>query len=299
MKIEMQNVYHYTSLETFFKLLDGIKDDSFIFYASRISELNDKYELVYGFEKFWRLLPSIEKELHIDKNEYKLSNLSNNGKFDDLPQIIYNSLTNTRHIPFVISFSNAKDSLPMWNMYANNGYGVALGLKIQFHISKDHSLISDLTKYDPSKPCSVRVSYGRFTKNSIIYNYVKILYYMYYERVNGLKDEKEIFNKQLELIEDIGITASVLLKHQSFSFEKESRYYCKVFDDNLIKFRINSKGNIIPYTEVKIPISMLNKIVIGPCRDINNINDIISLRLKQIKLGNIKIINSNIPFRDF
>lgn len=122
---------------------------------------------------------------------------------------------------------------------------------------------------------------------------------MYYERVNGLKDEKEIFNKQLELIEDIGITASVLLKHQSFSFEKESRYYCKVFDDNLIKFRINSKGNIIPYTEVKIPISMLNKIVIGPCRDINNINDIISLRLKQIKLGNIKIINSNIPFRDF
>ena len=295
----MQNVYHYTSLETLFKLIDGIKDNQFTFYASRITELNDRSELIYGFQKFWRLIPSIEKELQIDIDEYKLSKLSNNGNFDNLPQIIYNGLINSRHIPFVISFSNDKDSLPMWTMYANNGYGVALGFKIQFYISKDQKVIFDLTKYDPSKPCSIRVSYGEFTKNSIIYNYVKLLYYRYYNRVNGLKNEKEIINKQLALVEDIGIAASVLLKHQSFCFEKESRYYCKVFDENLIKFRINSKGNIIPYTEVMIPISMLNKIVIGPCRDIKNINDIISLRLKQKGLKDIKIEKSKIPFRDF
>ena len=299
MKIEMQNVYHYTSLEIFFKLLDGIKDDSFIFYASRISELNDKSELLLGFKKFWRLLPTIEKELEIDKKEYRLSSLSNNGDFNGLPQIIYNRLINSQHIPFVISFSNDKDSLPMWSLYGNSGYGVALGFNIQFNISKNQSRFFDMTKFDPSRPCSVRVSYGGLTKNSIIYNYVKLLYSMYYNRINGIKDEKKIIKKQIELVEDIGITASVLLKHQSFSFEKESRYYCKVYDDNLIKFRINSKGNIIPYTEVKIPISMLKKIVIGPCRDINNINDIISFRLKQKKLGNIKIVNSNIPFRDF
>ena len=41
MRIEISNVYHYTSLETFFKLLDGIQDDNFIMYASRISDLND------------------------------------------------------------------------------------------------------------------------------------------------------------------------------------------------------------------------------------------------------------------
>ena len=48
---EMQTVYHYTSLETLFKLLDGIKDDNFIFYATRISAMNDTSELLFGFRE--------------------------------------------------------------------------------------------------------------------------------------------------------------------------------------------------------------------------------------------------------
>ena len=304
MKVEMQDVYHYTSLETFFKLTDGIKDNHFIFYATRILELNDKSELIYGFRKFWKLLPDIEKELKIDNDEYKLSKLSENESTqkDGLPQLIYNGLANSRHIPFVISFSNDKDNLPMWNMYANNGYGVALGFKMQFcfsnRISPNNSLI-DLTAYDPLKPITLKMSYGNISKSSNIYRFAKILYSNYYSKVQGINDIKEILKKQLDLIEELGIAASVLLKHPSFSFEKESRYYCKVLDTDSINFRINARGNFIPFVEVPIPISMFKKIVIGPCRDINNIEDIISIRLKQKGLEGIKIEKSKIPYRNF
>lgn len=304
MKIEMQNVYHYTSLEVLLKLLDSIRDNNIIFYATRIFELNDKSELIYGFRKFWKLLPDIEKELKIDNDEYKLSNLSGNesNQKDGLPQLIYNGLTNSRHIPFIISFSNDKDNLPMWNMYANNGYGVALGFKIQFcfsnRISPNNSLI-DLTAYDPLKPITLKMSYGNISKSSNIYRYAKILYLNYYSKVQGINDIKEILNKQLELIEELGIAASVFLKHPSFSFEKESRYYCKVFDTNSINFRINTRGNIIPFVEVKIPTSMFKRIIIGPCRGIDNIKDIIDIRLKQKGLEGIKIEKSKIPYREF
>jgi hypothetical protein len=44
---------------------------------------------------------------------------------------------------------------------------------------------------------------------------------------------------------------------------------------------------------------MFKKIVIGPCRDINNIEDIISIRLKQKGLEGIKIEKSKIPYRNF
>ena len=30
-------------------------------------------------------------------------------------------------VPYFISFSAAKDNLPMWNMYGNKGHGVAIG----------------------------------------------------------------------------------------------------------------------------------------------------------------------------
>ena len=300
----MQIVYHYTSLEVLLKMLDSIRDNNIIFYATRIFELNDKSELIYGFRKFWKLLPDIEKELKIDNDEYKLSKLSENesNQKDGLPQLIYNGLANSRHIPFVISFSNDKDNLPMWNMYANNGYGVALGFKMQLcfsgRISPNNSLI-DITAFDPLKPISLKMSYGNISKRSNIYRYAKILYSNYYSEIQGINDIKEILKKQLYLIEELGIAASALLKHPSFSFEKESRYYCKVLDTDSINFRINTRGNVIPFIEVPIPTSMFKKIVIGPCRDIDNIKNIIDIRLKQKGLEGIEIEKSKIPYRNF
>ena len=109
---------------------------------------------------------------------------------------------------------------------------------------------------------------------------------------------KEILNMQLDFIEEIGIALATLIKHPSYSYERESRYYRKELNENNIKFRINAKGNIIPYIEVGIPISFLKRIVVGPCRDMSSVEDVIRLRLKQIGLNSIEIEKSKIPYRD-
>ena len=66
-------VYHYTSLDTFLKLLDGIKYGYFRFWASDIFTMNDPTEFYHGFEKLWKLLPEIEDNLYkrISENHEK------------------------------------------------------------------------------------------------------------------------------------------------------------------------------------------------------------------------------------
>lgn len=304
MKIEMQTVYHYTSLETLFKLLDGIKDENFVFYATRISEMNDTSELFLGFSSLWNYLPIIEKDLHIVEDNYKLSQLvEKDGASRGLAFLkkIVNNILKSRNTPFVISFSNSKDSLPMWNTYASNGNGVSLGFKIQLsfnEVKTTQNSIIDLTKYNPNYPFSLKVSYDNISNNVVIRRCTRLFYSQYYEKVRTCTDMKEIINLQSDFIEKIGIALATLIKHPSYSYERESRYYRKELNENNIKYRINAKGNIIPYIEVGIPISFLKRIVVGPCRDMSSVEDVIRLRLKQIGLNSIEIEKSKIPYRD-
>ena len=304
MKLEVRTVYHYTSLETLFKILDGVKDGYMTFYATRISELNDTSELIYGFKKFWDYLPDIERELHINRDEFRLSRITDSKGLvnnEGLPFVITKELKENRQFPFVISFSNAKDSLPMWNTYASNGQGVALGLKLQVDIKETqiaNGTVIDFTAYDPKMVHSISVYYGDISKKSLAYKYVKMLYFRYYKEVLNVTEKGHIRNMQLNLIKEIATSSSVLLKHPSYSYEKESRYFGIVQDYNSIQFRTNAKGNVIPYVEIKIPTSKFVRIIIAPCRDMNTIEDIIQLRLKQKEINKIKIEKSKIPYRE-
>ena len=300
----MQTVYHYTSLETLFKLLDGVKDDNFIIYATRISELNDTSEFYLGFKNLWNYLPSIEKELNICEDSYKLSQLvEEDGTTGEkaFPQKIVDNLLKSKHTPFVVSFTNNKDFLPMWNTYANNGNGVSLGFQIQLDINENkngRNSKRDLMSYIPDYPFSLKVSYKDVSNNIVIRRCARLLYSQYYDIVRKCTDEKEILNKQLDFIERIGVALAALIKHPSYSYERESRLYCIEQNKDKIKFRSNAKGNIIPYVEVEIPTSYFKRIVIGPCRDMSSIEDIIRLRLNQIGLKHVRIEKSKIPYRE-
>ena len=198
MRIEISNVYHYTSLETFFKLLDGIQDDNFIMYASRISDLNDSSELKYGFRKIWKLLPYLEDMIGV-KNEYRLSKLpeKDNSISEEvfLKELIKNVIA-SRYAPFVLSFSEHKDYLPMWSLYGSHGNGVALGFKMQYTFVDNNNKIWDLTKWDNKMPHTLKISYGKYKLKDNALRYAEIKYKEYNDYVECVTNEEELLKVQ-------------------------------------------------------------------------------------------------------
>lgn len=299
MKLIKKTVYHYTSIKAFLRMLDVIKNNQFTFYASRIYELNDTSELFYGFKQIWEWLPQIEKRLSVNDNKYKLSRIGEwtDDKKSYPTKIIAEELKNSKINPFVISFSNNKDLLPMWSMYGDKGKGVALGFEIQLDFKEDNSSFLDLTAWDDI--FSLKVSYGNYTLKDPALRYVSIMYSRYYDKVKGHNDIEKIRNCQLDLIDEIAFTSAVLLKHPSFNFEKESRIFYNTNHLDRIKFRINSKGNLIPFIEAPIPLSFFKRIVVGPCCDYIQLEKTLYLKFKQIGINDIKIEKSKVPYRDF
>ena len=103
---EPSTLYHYTSLETLFAIINNINNDDpnnvyFTLRATHASFLNDDTE--------GKLLPNVLHDLGVT----------------DSTLLILQSL---QGYPFVCSLSELDDNLNMWRCYANDGKGVAIGL---------------------------------------------------------------------------------------------------------------------------------------------------------------------------
>lgn len=103
---EPSSLYHYTSLETLFAIINNINNDDpnnvyFTLRATHASFLNDDTE--------GKLLPNVLHDLGVI----------------DSTLLILQSL---QGYPFVCSLSELDDDLNMWRCYANDGKGVAIGL---------------------------------------------------------------------------------------------------------------------------------------------------------------------------
>lgn len=83
-------------------------------------------------------------------------------------------------------------------------------------------------------------------------------------------------------------------KHFKYEAEKEHRI---VKIGEMSKFRKGEDGLPIPYIEVGIPLSYLQKIIIGPCKASNN-NVKRVKALLHTKLLDIPVENSIIPYRN-
>ena len=138
-------LYHYTSFDSSKKILEG---NSIRF--THINFMNDRQEMRYGLDMFYelvRLLIKNEKDeriryfLHVlfcsivatFENERKRSGLFSSLKdncFDkDNPEqyAVFNEGTPKDFYVACFSAEGAKNSLPMWHMYAGHGTGVCLG----------------------------------------------------------------------------------------------------------------------------------------------------------------------------
>ena len=117
-------LYHYTSLETFFKIFNT-KEKKITFWATNAYYMNDPKEIAYSFKLFIDSLEFFEKETNIKDNK-----LSDFFKKTDM----HNELFKMFGDPFLISFSESFDELSMWRFYGKNGDGVSIGIDREYLI---------------------------------------------------------------------------------------------------------------------------------------------------------------------
>ncbi len=297
--------WHYTCMDSFLKILNGIEGDNFIFQASSLFSMNDTSEFMYGSKKVMEILPQIENELDVE-GDFKLSCLY--GDCNDYPgsYLLENQInlmnTSFQH-PFVVSYSKAMDSLPQWGMYGDNGYGISLGFDVRYYYIKkkdnEGGLIYDFTRIDFDIPHSVDVLYtDTITPKDIVYYYIKYFYNLY---LNRIKEKKEILPKEKIQIEELGkilFFSASFIKHHSYEYERESRIISMWKNYSDIHFKARDKGTLVPYIEIGIPVSSLREIMVGPCCKYSSIKPCIELLLHQKGFGEeVVITQSKVPFR--
>lgn len=290
--------YHYTSVETFFKMLDGIEDHSIIFHASSVFSMNDFSEFEYGYNKIWNILPMIEKELSISNPIYQLSKMAYKDKTMD-PQKLQDELLKyikkSTQCPFIISYSKKLDYLPQWTLYGGDGNGVALGMDIQKYLPKRNLYDGDdgVSYLNLDNLNALPVTYGKIEANDSIRVVIKNHYKKYYDEVTRIENNN-IAEFQLNKISDIFLVLSALIKHEAFEYEQESRLLKYLGKADELCFKTNAKGRIVPYIKVKIPLCYLKKVIVGPC--CNNEHSI-RMKLMQCGLSNVEVTKSLIPYR--
>lgn len=125
-------VYHYTSLETLFAILEEYRqnkeEEKLSLKASCIYNVNDLREMDLGFNVIKRHLPDFEKKtsrnMHLSdvyKSESDEKKCIEKCNFKPEDGMIDQGM-----VPYVLSFSCTEDFLPMWSMYGNDKKGVCL-----------------------------------------------------------------------------------------------------------------------------------------------------------------------------
>ena len=301
----MELAYHYTTVETFLKILDnsicrnqGERLKDFIFWASSIYAMNDPQELLFGFNLLWdEGLPIIERELGItSKDVNRVSNVWKGieGKYKqkELNERLIKSLYESHHVPFVVSFSKHEDSLPMWNTYSQNASGICLGFKnYEYEIKYSKNDLYDVIINN--KLHALDVFYG--TLGDTTMKVLKKLYQNCYENIQKENDSNKKQRIKKDFLCTSAITALAYIKHKAYEYESEARLIQFKKDESDVHLRCNANGRIIPFIEVPIKSEYLIKIVVGPSADYELINRELSTKLKRFGL-NVEIKKSSIPY---
>lgn len=280
--IENKYFYHYTSMDVLINILNNyrekhsdVKCHDLIFWASSIFTMNDSQEMNHGINVFKELVPFNEDFFQIDPKERLDTSMIDS-------EHVINDYT---HTPFVLSFSGNRDDLAMWTMYGGAGYGVALKFSSDVVSSPSFS-----KKGIGLKSVYYGKGFDKFDAFVEIYNKGLI-------KLRKCVNEEERMACKNRTLSDIYYHLCPFIKEESYKNENESRISYNNVPVNYVKFR-NRNKNIIPYIEVPIPSKYLKEIIIGPCCNIEINKSSISFLLNCCGLGDIKLTNSNIPYRD-
>ena len=276
----MVELYHYTTgagLLGMLKDYDAEKNPNLTIWATHYAYMNDPTEFEFGIEICLPLIKEIEEEDGVPEDE-KIYPILNGTK--ELPK--YWGILEFKHWeyqgvlnPCMISFSQAKDSLHMWNMYGQNGNGLALCFDMDSMRRSKTNYLFDSCVYIGN---DIPNEYKEQIKQKI-----RGFYKNKYDLFREMRSSPEMNEKY-----KIGLTFMVApfiyagvasyLKHEAYKDEQEFR----MLVNERANFRFRERnGEIIPYREEKIPFEALQYILIGPTRDFKRTRNSILLLLGQ------------------
>lgn len=262
-------IYHYTNIEALingiFNLntVDSEKENDICLWATNCEYLNDPIDSYLG-----------DILMH------------NNQEIKSFLKLDLKSLIDEFKSSYIISFSESKDCLPMWNMYGKNGKGIKLGFDFE-------KVICNRKYVDNFHKCVYENTDSYQNYCSMIIRKVKKIY------DEGLPDGID----DGELSKDAFIYGlihafAIYIKSKSYEHEKEWRINIPTYKiDTPIEFRYCS-GILIPFTRLYFPKDTLKEIWIGPTNDMVRTEKSIKLYLESIGFDNVEIKKSNIPFRN-
>jgi hypothetical protein len=132
--VQPRIVYHYTTLNTLQTILERIETEEnktpietslncFILRGTHIEFLNDVME----FKLAARLMADLIKKHELSLDEKSNKHISR--KLDENYWKKFATFLGLMTPPFITSFSENNDSLPMWKAYGHDGKGVAIGIE--------------------------------------------------------------------------------------------------------------------------------------------------------------------------
>ena len=230
--------YHYTTIDALHSMISrsGVE-----FWATQSRFLNDSVEIQVGINKLADILPKNITHEKL-KNRYNCS-------------------------VFLSCFSLAKDSVPMWNTYAQAGNGIALGFEPHIPSTDDYRILKVI--YEGTEDESL------WRKQTI-----------------RLAERNSNFGTT-QLLSSI-VYLPMALKNNAFEYEHEIRMVC---EKNEINFR-SRNGLLIPYKKFTIDISHLKEIMIGPTADADRQQFAIELLLRKYNIQGVNITRSAVPLRN-
>lgn len=264
----MNMLCHYTTIEALFSIIEQMT------ILSDIDESGQKEEhwvlplraTHIGFlndSTEGNLLPCALAEMNVCQKAVKSAVLQN-GK------------------QYVLSFSKKKDDLNMWRSYSDDGYGVMLGFdrdgiekRIRELYENDNPMSSAMPvvdcEYIDDNEISVKLASNtdleEFQKNGNILALSRVL-------ENSLK-----------------------YKHPCFHDEGETRII--IVGALQEKFRVRGRS-IIPYQEIKIPVTLLKEIWFGPKADFErnrfSVANMLKNKIGEVYMKHILFERSELPY---
>lgn len=281
-------LYHYTNFEG----LKGIIDSKSLWLTNR-KHMSDTSEFMHS-----KLL--IEKRITKALSASRYKNVSDEyrkrlwGMFDDLTDNAY-----------LFSFCNHKDSeildnglLTMWRGYGKDeGYAIVFKFEEMKKYVSAYLNLNDLLGEFLSSHIFEHVTYMEYSQNGKPFpNYLTrqlSVFESYLERY--FQSDEDVTNEEATAI----VSLMALIKHPGFCEEDEYRLcIIPVSTTELARFKLRkNSSSIISYIELPIkPKQLIQKIIIGPQRDIETKRKILEGYLREQGLTKIEVKASKIPY---
>lgn len=286
----MSGLYHYTTGTGLLGMLKNYSADNpnITMWATHYMYMNDPIEYTYGQNICLDIIDLVEEELNIPKIE-RVKEIVLSKEYNDLIKSARFEIDiHKSSCPYIISLSQAYDSLYMWKMYAVNGNGLA----IKFD---EVELIMNLFNL---KKCVYHKSESVSLPDSIKQQ-IKESYMEFAQEMDkaGMNTQNNQIYKAHYIFTLISVTIGICIKSSAYQPEQEVRITPRKEDKNIL-FR-ERNGIIIPYIEQSIPFSCIESITVGPTADFDRVRESILLFLKSkgINWGLNNIIKSEVPYR--